>query len=75
MPFLDWVKKTQAVRNAASVPYHLLQFAQGYGEPETDTMLIQGDNLLGLESLVAVLPGPGEVHLRRPAIQHRTSFP
>ncbi len=57
MPFLDWVNKTQAVQDAATVPYHLLQFSQGYGEPNTDNMLIQGDNLLALKGLLPFYRG------------------
>ncbi|MFZ4703936.1 MAG: site-specific DNA-methyltransferase, partial [Candidatus Methylumidiphilus sp.] len=57
MPFLDWVNKTQAVRDAATVPYHLLQFSQGYGEPSGDNMLIQGDNLLALKALLPFYRG------------------
>ena len=57
MPFLDWVNKTQAVQNAATVPYHLLQFTQGYGEPAADNMLIQGDNLLALKALLPFYRG------------------
>jgi adenine-specific DNA-methyltransferase len=57
MPFLDWVNKTQAVRDAETVPYHLLQFSQGYGEPAADNMLIQGDNLLALKALLPFYRG------------------
>ena len=57
MPFLDWVNKTQAVREAATVPYHLLQFFQGYGKPSADNLLIQGDNLLALKALLPFYRG------------------
>ena len=57
MPFLDWVNKTQAVRDAATVPYHLLQFSEAYGVPVADNMLIQGDNLLALKALLPFYRG------------------
>ena len=48
MPFLDWVNKAQAQRTTADVPYHLLQFQSAHGDPQSENLLIQGDNLLAL---------------------------
>lgn len=55
MPILDWLNKEDAVNVAANVPYRLLSPVKklSYGDPESENMLIQGDNL---ESLKALLP-------------------
>ena len=45
MPFLDCANKTQAVNNAADVPYHLLQFESANGDASFENLLIHGDNL------------------------------
>jgi len=75
MPFLDWVNKTQAVRNAATVPYHLLQFSQGYGEPEANNMLIQGDNLLALKALLPFYRGQVKCIYADPPFNTEQAFP
>ena len=36
-----------------------------------DNLIIEGDNLKALKSAAAPLPGQGQVHLHRPALQHR----
>ena len=41
------------------------------GDPGSGNLLVQGDNLLAPEGPVAVLRRPGQVHLYRPAFQHR----
>lgn len=55
MPLLDWLNKDEAVRKAQTVPYRLLEPVPelSYGDPKTENMLIQGDNL---EALKALLP-------------------
>ncbi|RDH81934.1 MAG: hypothetical protein DIZ78_15930 [endosymbiont of Escarpia spicata] len=51
MPILDWLNKGEAVRTAKQVeipvPYRLLQGVKSlsYGDPASENMLIQGDNL------------------------------
>jgi adenine-specific DNA-methyltransferase len=57
MPFLDWVNKAQAQRTTADVPYHLLQFQSAHGDPESENLLIQGDNLLALKALLPFYRG------------------
>ena len=57
MPFLDWVNKAQAVQIAAGVPYHLLQFQSAHGADDNDNLLIQGDNLKALKSLLPFYRG------------------
>jgi adenine-specific DNA-methyltransferase len=57
MPFLDWVNKSRAVESAADVPYHLLQFQSAHGDPATENLLIQGDNLKALKALLPFYRG------------------
>ena len=55
MPTLRWLTRDDDVRAAEKVPYRLLEEVEGlgYGDRDTGTMLIQGDNL---EALKALLP-------------------
>lgn len=59
MPILDWLNKGEAVRTAKHVPYRLLQGVKGlsYGDPDTENMLIQGDNLEALKALLPLYAG------------------
>lgn len=55
MPILHWLNDEEARKTSSRVPYRLLE-ADGtlsYGDPNTENMLIQGDNL---EALKALLP-------------------
>jgi adenine-specific DNA-methyltransferase len=55
MPRLEWLTREEDEKVAASVPYRLLEAVPelSYGDPATENMLIQGDNL---EALKALLP-------------------
>ncbi len=55
MPILQWLNDDQARKASAGMPYRLLteDAALSYGDPTTQNMLIQGDNL---EALKALLP-------------------
>ena len=64
MPFLDWVNKAQAQRTTADAPYHLLQFQSAHGDPQSENLLIQGDNLLALKALLPFYRGRVTLHLR-----------
>ena len=57
MPTLDWVNKAQAATSAADVPYHLLQLTSLHGDPNSENLLIQGDNLLALKALLPFYRG------------------
>lgn len=54
MPILNWLNKEQAVTTARNCSYRLLKQVPelSYGEPSTDNMLIQGDNLEALKALI-----------------------
>jgi adenine-specific DNA-methyltransferase len=47
MPTLNWHKREEAVRAAMRAPYRLLEPVAelSYGDPESENLLIQGDNL------------------------------
>jgi len=55
MPTLNWLNKEEALSICSKVPYRLLESMKkySYGTPESENMLIQGDNL---ETLKALLP-------------------
>jgi|GEM_PF-2488223 len=55
MPILTWLNDEEARKTSSRVPYRLLEAdeALSYGDPNTENMLIQGDNL---EALKALLP-------------------
>ncbi|MES9902808.1 MAG: site-specific DNA-methyltransferase [Sedimenticola sp.] len=55
MPYLNWLTRDEDIRTARKAPYRLLEEVPEHsaGEPSTQNMLIQGDNL---EALKALLP-------------------
>lgn len=59
MPTLRWLTRDQDVRAAEKVPYRLLEEVPelGYGDRDTGNMLIQGDNLEALKSLLPFYAG------------------
>jgi adenine-specific DNA-methyltransferase len=59
MPTLRWLTRDQDVRVAEKVPYRLLEETPelGYGDRDTGNMLIQGDNLEALKSLLPFYAG------------------
>ncbi|POZ53189.1 site-specific DNA-methyltransferase [Methylovulum psychrotolerans] len=59
MPLLDWLNKQDAVRTVQKVPYRLLEAVPelSAGDPDTENMLIQGDNLQALKALLPLYAG------------------
>ncbi len=59
MPTLRWLTRDQDVRAAEKVPYRLLEEVPelGYGDRNVGNMLIQGDNLQALKSLLPFYGG------------------
>jgi len=55
MPILHWLNDEEARKTSSQIPYRLLEAdpQYSYGDPDTENMLIQGDNL---EALKALLP-------------------
>jgi len=59
MPTLHWLNDEEARRVARDVPYRLLEEDPGlsYGDPAAQNLLIQGDNLAALKSLLPYYAG------------------
>jgi adenine-specific DNA-methyltransferase len=59
MPILTWLNDEEARKTSSRVPYRLLEAdpALSYGDPNTENMLIQGDNLDALKALLPYYAG------------------
>ena len=57
MPTLSWINDTQARQEASKVPFHLLEKVKSYGDPNSENILVQGDNLLALKALLPFYRG------------------
>ena len=57
MPELNWLGDRKARQAARHVPYRLLQPVAEVGEPGSENLLIQGDNLDALKSLLPLYAG------------------
>ncbi len=59
MPILDWLGRDEALKMANNTPYRLLEEVQelGYGDKNTENMIIQGDNLEALQALLPFYAG------------------
>ncbi|WP_426050354.1 site-specific DNA-methyltransferase [Brevundimonas sp. SL161] len=59
MPTLSWLTRDQDLKAASRAPYRLLQEVPelGHGDLDTGNMLIQGDNLEALKSLLPFYAG------------------
>lgn len=57
MPTLHWLSREQDLKAAAQAPYRLLEHVETHGDPATENMLIQGDNLDGLKALLPYYAG------------------
>ena len=56
MPRLEWIGKEKVVNHAKEVPFHVLERKYSFGEGR-DGMIIHGDNLLALKSLLPEYEG------------------
>ena len=56
MPHLEWIGKEKVVNHAKEVPFHVLERKYSFGEGR-DGMVIHGDNLLALKSLLPEYEG------------------
>ncbi len=57
MPVLDWIGKDKVVNHHNEVPYQVLESKYTYGEPDSGNMIIHGDNLAALKSLLPQYEG------------------
>lgn len=76
MPKLDWLTRSEDEKTAASVPYRLLDAVpeQSYGDPNTENMLIQGDNLEALKALLPFYAGRVKCIFIDPPYNTRSAF-
>jgi adenine-specific DNA-methyltransferase len=76
MPILDWLNKNEAVRRAQQVPYRLLEPVPdlSYGDPASENMLIQGDNLEALKALIPLYAGQVKCIFIDPPYNTRSAF-
>ena len=56
MPTLDWIGKDKVINHHMDVPYRVLEPQYTYGE-DTGNMIIHGDNLEALKSLLPQYEG------------------
>lgn len=56
MPRLEWIGKDKVVNHAKEVPFHVLERKYSFREGR-DGMVIHGDNLLALKSLLPEYEG------------------
>jgi len=59
MPILDWIGKKAVVKHHKEVPFHILKCDPdlSVGDPESGNLLVRGDNLLALKSLMPYYAG------------------
>jgi len=76
MPSLHWTGKDAAVVAIRDVPYRPLVAVPSlsYGEPETENLLIQGDNLDALKGLLPVYAGRVKCVFIDPPYNTRSAF-
>ena len=56
MPRLEWIGKEKVVNHAKEVPFHVLEKQYSFGDGR-DGMVIHGDNLVALKSLLPEYEG------------------
>ena len=76
MPILNWLTREDDVRAAAKVPYRLLEEVPelSAGAPDTGNMLVQGDNLDALKSLLPFFRGQVKCIYIDPPYNTRSAF-
>jgi adenine-specific DNA-methyltransferase len=76
MPSLHWSGKEEAVKAARAVPYRPLiaEPSLGHGDPSAENLLIQGDNLDALESLLPVYAEWVKYIFIDPSYNNRSGF-
>ena len=76
MPILHWLDRDKHTKAAEQVPYRLLETDEGqsFGDPDTGNMLIQGDNLDALKSLLPYYAGRVKCISIDPPYNTRSAF-
>jgi adenine-specific DNA-methyltransferase len=77
MPLLHWLTRDEDIHRAAQAPYRLLEEAPelSYGDQVTGNMLIQGDNLDALKSLLPYYAGKVKCIYADPPFNTQQAFP
>lgn len=57
MPVLDWIGKDKVINHHLEVPYRVLEKQYTYGSNASHNMIIHGDNLVALKSLLPQYEG------------------
>ena len=57
MPSLSWIGKDKVLNHHNEVPYRVLEKKYSYGDENAESMIIHGDNLLALKSLLPKFEG------------------
>ena len=57
MPSLSWIGKDKVLNHHNEVPYRILEKKYSYGDDQNDNMVIHGDNLEALKSLLPKYEG------------------
>lgn len=76
MPWLEWLDRQRDVAKASDVPYRLLEPIQkhSYGDSDSPNMLIKGDNLDALKSLLPYYGGQVKCIFIDPPYNTRSAF-
>ena len=77
MPILQWLTRDEDIRAASRVPYYLLEEAPelSSGDPDSENMLVQGDNLKALKSLLPFYAGRVQCIYIDPPFNTGQAFP
>jgi adenine-specific DNA-methyltransferase len=57
MPTLNWIGKDKVINHHQDVPFRVLDSQYTYGDADTGNMIIKGDNLHALKSLLPQYEG------------------
>src|SRR6185437_8762260 len=76
MPKLDWLTRSEDEKTASRVPYRLLEAVpeHSYGDPNSENMLIQGNNLDVLKALLPFCAGRVKCIFIDPPYNTRSAF-
>lgn len=75
MPTLHWLTREKDLAASAQAPYRLLEAVETYGDdPNTENMLIHGDNLDALKALLPVYAGKVKCIYIDPPYNTRSAF-
>ncbi|MDH5824210.1 site-specific DNA-methyltransferase [Luteimonas sp. RD2P54] len=76
MPWLEWLDRQQDVQETSTVPYRLLEPVAklGYGDPESENLLIEGDSLAALKALLPYYGGSVKCIFIDPPYNTKSAF-